>query len=291
MKNFKTILSAFVLLFLGVSMVNAASVFVQKKQLTPAVASNSTGIVRIVFTPTTDFVNKEIAVILHNDEAVATWDASMAAVMLNYTAATTRQFGCWEGTSVSFVYNESLVPVLGNQVALWIEVDPTANTYSTYIQLEGDDQPTKIAENYLSRKATPSKGNDVTALDVNYCTLWYNDASNGPNNVSNPSTCVTIDSEAEVVIAVEPFNFGIANKLTTAQEQQVSIYPTVVDDVLTIQSEEAIRQVAVLSLNGQALMTTDAAQTIDVAQLNAGIYMVKVTTAAGQTSFQKIMKK
>ncbi len=73
----------------------------------------------------------------------------------------------------------------------------------------------------------------------------------------------------------------------------VSVWPNPVQDVLNIQSADAVESVEVFNLSGQNVLNVRLLGnlSLDVSSLNAGIYVVKVNFAAGNSAFSKFIKK
>jgi hypothetical protein len=75
-----------------------------------------------------------------------------------------------------------------------------------------------------------------------------------------------------------------------------SVSPNPVRSDITIKSTKAVSKVAIMSLNGQVVKeevytTAKVNPSINVSQLAAGVYMLKVTDADNRTGIQKIVKQ
>jgi len=93
------------------------------------------------------------------------------------------------------------------------------------------------------------------------------------------------------------FNIVVMNTEVTATPTNtltnISIYPNPAEDTLTVESQEALTKVAIFNLLGQevkSLNTTATNVNIDVANLDAGVYIIKLT-ANNKESSQKFIKK
>lgn len=75
--------------------------------------------------------------------------------------------------------------------------------------------------------------------------------------------------------------------LTNHSHLQLSPNPTT--GMVHITSQEAIEQVAVFSIAGQLLQTTNHRQ-VDLSGLAKGVYLIKVEMGSGRTGFGKIIK-
>lgn len=78
------------------------------------------------------------------------------------------------------------------------------------------------------------------------------------------------------IFPIVDFTAGIGENVISA-----SVYPNPANDVLNIKIEGEVAAVNVLSLDGKIVATSSTA-TVNVADLNAGMYIYQVTTANGQ---------
>lgn len=247
------------------------------------------GIVRVVFTPTTDFGSKEIAVVLHETETDFSWNASLSATMLNhYTvdgAPMLKHIG-YDGNIPNWNTTDYKEGEKGKKVAVWLAVNVAADTSALYVQIEGETTVTKVATALKSRESTDGKGPN-TATMANYCTLFFNNVG------GNTAACVEVVDGATVVDAITPYNFsGVTVGLAQKQATSISVTPTIVsNDILKITAKEAISSVSVLTISGQEVLTLFATNEVNVRNLNSGIYLVKVITVSGEASITKILKK
>jgi hypothetical protein len=69
----------------------------------------------------------------------------------------------------------------------------------------------------------------------------------------------------------------------------LKIYPNPVYDLLTIELEEEITSVNIISLDGRILLNESTKNIIDVSSLSAGIYFVEVKT--DRNSYRKKIVK
>lgn len=83
---------------------------------------------------------------------------------------------------------------------------------------------------------------------------------------------------------------GILNHV----KSNISIYPTLVDDKITITSENPIQNIRLVELSGRTIRefrSTSTEEIIPVSDLHQGVYIVSVTDAEGLVSHKKIVKK
>jgi hypothetical protein len=69
-----------------------------------------------------------------------------------------------------------------------------------------------------------------------------------------------------------------------------SIYPNPVTDRLSINCNEAVREISVMDISGRTVMTLSNTNSIDVSGLATGVYMLRVATENG-VSVQKFVKE
>lgn len=70
----------------------------------------------------------------------------------------------------------------------------------------------------------------------------------------------------------------------------VSVYPNPATDVLNIKTEEAIQNVTITSIDGKVVANATS-EIVDIAALNAGVYVYNVTTVTGKTAKGNFIKK
>ena len=95
-------------------------------------------------------------------------------------------------------------------------------------------------------------------------------------------------------IESEPSEICTVNVVDDAVEEMTAsfnIYPNPVNDKLYIETEAEVREVVVYDVYGRQQSTDNGQQstTIDVANLNSGVYFVKVVTANGE-AVKRIIK-
>ncbi len=132
----------------------------------------------------------------------------------------------------------------------------------------------------------------------------YDNTSNNPHNPSNPPITVssgenTKDEMMVAFIAYTTYQAGDENIIldstlvNTGIEQtensSLKIYPNPVNDFLTIELEEEISSVKIISLDGRILLNESSENIIDVTSLSAGIYFVEIKT--DRNSYRKKIVK
>lgn len=100
------------------------------------------------------------------------------------------------------------------------------------------------------------------------------------------------NGENEMMDAGSAYIFKNPNLSVIDQDSAatVRIYPNPADNVLNINSSEAIESVEILNLSGQKLSFSKESK-INVSLLPKGTYVIKVITASGKIATQKFIKK
>lgn len=89
-----------------------------------------------------------------------------------------------------------------------------------------------------------------------------------------------------VVNVTETLSNDNINKNTT----DISLYPNPATDSFKVQSNDAITNISVYSLNGQLVKSFTESDSYDVSNLATGLYSVRITTAAGSKTVKLIKK-
>ncbi len=74
---------------------------------------------------------------------------------------------------------------------------------------------------------------------------------------------------------------------------EINIYPNPSSNLINIESDQKIKKIEVLSLNGQSIKLSKSElqiKKIDISEITSGFYFLKLTNELGQTSIKKIIK-
>jgi hypothetical protein len=130
-----------------------------------------------------------------------------------------------------------------------------------------------------------SKGNtentSPTADNVTVVSNFDKYDKNGICKLTTEDMQLLGDSKAYNCSGVSINNIDYAN---------FTIYPNPISETLTIQTDIAVERVEIYNMLGQLVQAENNTKNINVSQLGAGLYTVKVTTNAG-VKVQKIVKK
>ncbi len=75
------------------------------------------------------------------------------------------------------------------------------------------------------------------------------------------------------------------------EASQVTIYPNPTSGIVNIQSEKAIRQIQLISMEGKIVRRYDAVNRLNIQELPKGVYVLKVQLENGEMNVQKLIKK
>ena len=85
------------------------------------------------------------------------------------------------------------------------------------------------------------------------------------------------------------YTIGISGTQDINNEPGISVYPTVVEDILTI--SQVANRIQVMDLAGKAMITKANVNSLDLSSMNSGIYLVKVNLNDATSKTFKIIKK
>ena len=91
---------------------------------------------------------------------------------------------------------------------------------------------------------------------------------------------------------VEDYTLNVKAALATNETSfnKIQFYPNPVKDVLTVSSSKKVNSISVYNTAGQLLKTAQNANTVNMSDLSAGVYVVK-TDVEGKTETSKVIKK
>lgn len=114
----------------------------------------------------------------------------------------------------------------------------------------------------------------------NDVTVQYGFTVVGPN--ANPADLADLGN---VVVGAPTMSSNDFDSL------DLQVYPNPVSNVLNIQSSTRFSTVELYSITGQLLLKQKDSQSIDMQDLKTGVYLLKLTSAEGQSLTKKIIKK
>ena len=84
--------------------------------------------------------------------------------------------------------------------------------------------------------------------------------------------------------------FRMDDVLSFIENKHVNIYPNPADNQLFVDTHHDIKEIEIFNNLGQEVITTNLSQSIDISNLNTGIYFIKLLFNSGKTSIAKFVK-
>ncbi len=113
-----------------------------------------------------------------------------------------------------------------------------------------------------------------------------------------PEHIATWDTEAQFARVLEYYDTGIGvgvEEVRTSLDNAISIYPNPVQNLLTIQGKNELAIARIFSVTGQLVMEVAlngvVSNSMDIADLKAGLYLIQVKEVSGSEHSLKFMKK
>lgn len=117
--------------------------------------------------------------------------------------------------------------------------------------------------------------------------------SNAPGTLISNTAYIYFDFNPAVVTNTTTNRIHVqVAELNQLKKNNLSIFPNPVEDKLTIQSDETIQMVRVMNLEGktlQIIQVKDKSTTLDLNQLNSGVYILEIQTQQGLQRTKFIM--
>jgi hypothetical protein len=120
------------------------------------------------------------------------------------------------------------------------------------------------------------------------------DFANGcTTNFTNIKVTLVVNSCAKGAISESKGNQDVESTLADLDGQEIkkmTLFPNPTSDILNIQTEAAIETVEIFNLQGQRILTSQQKQ-INVSQLQAGAYLIRIQDSNNNVISQKFIKK
>lgn len=192
----------------------------------------------------------------------------------------------------------------------WVDVNGTVSASKiavandeTIILLNEEGTPSISAgPDYAFSFSNNQKFTNITIVSTN---LAYATKADGTIYKYTPTTSWTLFNSlpemSNIAAASDGTLFGISNgsvyrfePLTTGIKENImqlnfSVYPNPANSIITINTKENIKEMSLFNLLGEVLMTETDKNTMNVSNINSGIYLLKVKTADGAVGTQKII--
>ena len=163
-----------------------------------------------------------------------------------------------------------------------LSIDPTDSIDFLLVNgVTGFTNTQEISEDGAYKKIFTTTGESPDSVSVEI--LWSKISSEGNWMLST----FTVPFEASCL------EEGVPTKtVQQVSENEISLYPNPVQGQLNISSEKAISQLSIYSLSGQVVKTVASQSTsVDVSDLESGIYLTRIRFEDGTSSFERIIKK
>lgn len=130
---------------------------------------------------------------------------------------------------------------------------------------------------------------------------WYDYLANG-NSAIGASTSITLQpGELKIYTAARytlpnvpnsysDFTLG-SQDFNVLENSKCTVYPTLVDDFMTIETKETIRNVQVIGMNGTNIAPTMINNKVDLTKLSEGLYLLNIIFNNNETKVFKFIKK
>jgi len=130
-------------------------------------------------------------------------------------------------------------------------------------------------------------------------TLWANYRDDGPPKVEwsslLPYDVMNFHSPAIVEIAMEiDYDFNIDNLLLSSDKEEMpeincSIYPTLANNVININTQEIVDAIEIFNMDGShQLVSLKSDKVIDISKFDKGVYLVRIMTNKGSKTLKFI---
>jgi len=119
--------------------------------------------------------------------------------------------------------------------------------------------------------------------------IWYNLLTGAQLNVTNTSMPITMQLGDLLIYTDQQVNLpnGVNNPI---DQSGISVFPTVTSGIVYITSPVAVKNVNIYSLQGSLVKTILNNTTVNITDLNSGVYIMEVITFEGK-SIHKIIKQ
>lgn len=147
----------------------------------------------------------------------------------------------------------------------------------------------KVATGTFTVPANAALGNTRMRIKKNFGTtaFYLSPCYSGGKELTATTGTGGYGQAEDYTVHVIPASLGVAN----VEKSTVSVYPNPVVDVLHVNADRKVTEVSVYSVDGKVVKTLSKVDSdIDMSNLSAGVYVVKVKTSAGEKSF-KVIKK
>lgn len=133
-----------------------------------------------------------------------------------------------------------------------------------------------VSSNQANTRFTWHDGSHDTVFTKNNVTENFDVSVHGINNTTGCEHTSYV-----TVLANESIN--------SADDNAISVYPNPTSALININSNEAVKSIAIFSLNGQQMMSAKGVNSVDLSALAKGTYVVRVDLESGKVATRTIV--
>lgn len=119
---------------------------------------------------------------------------------------------------------------------------------------------------------------------------WYNYLTGEVVNIKRVDKTLTLEVGELLILTSRPLSEPVGVDESEYDGSEVTVSPTVVDDVLSVMSPAPVQNIDVLNMSGAVVRSISEEDEISMGGLTSGVYLVRVT-AANVMSVHKVIKK
>lgn len=132
--------------------------------------------------------------------------------------------------------------------------------------------------------------NITTSGDFRHTGIWYNYMTGEQVQVSRTNKTLTLKPGELLILTSRKLDNTVSIDEATATQNGCLVYPTVTNDLITVVAAETPNAIQVYNLTGNLVASNTDSETISMAQLIKGTYLVRVQIG-DQISTHKIIKQ
>lgn len=180
----------------------------------------------------------------------------------------------------------------GNQISMYLKT--LSSSYGDErFQIgvyEGSGNPVSNADFTIINTLPYQLVSQNLNIDNNWRNFSYNLDAYSKKTVRIGIHCITQEASALLVDDVKITTSETLEVSNDADEVRITIYPNPANDILTLESKNAIRSIDIYDATGRLLKKSNN-KIINTSDLNSGNYLVKILFENGKDIIQQIIKK
>lgn len=120
--------------------------------------------------------------------------------------------------------------------------------------------------------------------------LWYNYLTGEQMNIKRIDKTISIDANKILILTSRPLSEPVAVEESEYDASEVSVTPTLVDNIVSVISPAPVQKIDVIGMAGETICSVTNSDEISMAGLPAGLYFVRVSVNS-VVSVHKVIKK